>query len=193
MKVLVIDNYDSFVYNLVQYLGELGAKTIVFRNDKLTLKKALEINPDKIVISPGPGTPKESRYFGVCSDILRVMSPQTPTLGVCLGHQGIASVFGGRIVKAKRVMHGKTSPVKHDGEGIFKNVKNPITAMRYHSLAVDKTSLPKCLKVTAEALDDGEIMGIRHLTYPIEGIQFHPESILTECGEKILENFVYRW
>lgn len=193
MKVLVIDNYDSFVYNLVQYLGELGAKTLVFRNDRLTLKKALEINPDKIVISPGPGTPEESRYFGVCSDILRVMSPQIPTLGVCLGHQGIVSVFGGRIVKAKRVMHGKTSPVKHNGEGIFKNVKNPITAMRYHSLVVDKTSLPKCLKVTAEALDDGEIMGIRHLTYPIEGVQFHPESILTKCGKKILENFVYCW
>ncbi|MEM0054106.1 MAG: aminodeoxychorismate/anthranilate synthase component II [Nitrososphaeria archaeon] len=191
MKVLVIDNYDSFVYNLVQYLGELGVKTLVFRNDQLTIKKALEINPDKIVISPGPGTPEEGRYFGICSDILRVMSPQIPTLGVCLGHQGIVSVFGGRIVKAMRVMHGKTSLVKHDGKGVFKSVKNPVTVMRYHSLVVDKTSLPKCLKVTAEALDDGEIMGIRHLTYPIEGVQFHPESILTECGRKILENFVY--
>ncbi|MCS7115355.1 MAG: aminodeoxychorismate/anthranilate synthase component II [Nitrososphaerota archaeon] len=193
MKVLVIDNYDSFVYNLVQYLGELGAKPIVFRNNQLTLKKALEINPDKIIISPGPGTPEEGRYFGVCSDILRVMSPEIPTLGVCLGHQGIASVFGGRIVRAKRVMHGKTSLVRHDGESIFKNVENPIEAMRYHSLVVEKSSLPKCLKVTAEALDDGEIMGIRHLTYPIEGVQFHPESILTKCGKKILKNFVYGW
>ncbi|MEM2319337.1 MAG: aminodeoxychorismate/anthranilate synthase component II [Candidatus Bathyarchaeia archaeon] len=191
MKVLVIDNYDSFVYNLVQYLGELGAEPLVFRNDQLTLKKVLEINPDKIVISPGPGTPEESRYFGVCSDILRVVSPKIPTLGVCLGHQGIVSVFGGRIVRARRVMHGKTSLVKHDGEGIFRNVKNPIEAMRYHSLVVDKSSIPKCLKVTAEALDDGEIMGVRHLTYPIEGVQFHPESILTECGKQILENFVY--
>jgi anthranilate synthase component 2 len=191
MKVLVIDNYDSFVYNLVQYLGELGAKPMVYRNDQLTLKKALEINPDKIIISPGPGTPENSRYFGICGDILRIMSPKIPTLGVCLGHQGLVSVFGGKIVKAKRVMHGKTSPVKHDGEGIFKNVKNPLNAMRYHSLVVEKSSLPKCLKVSAVALDDGEIMGIRHLAYPIEGIQFHPESILTECGKKILENFIY--
>lgn len=193
MKVLVIDNYDSFVYNLVQYLGELGAKPIVFRNNQISIEKVLEMNPDKIVISPGPGTPEESRYFGVCGDILRDISPKIPTLGVCLGHQGIVSVFGGRIVKAKKVMHGKTSLVKHDGEGIFKNVKNPIEAMRYHSLVVDKSSLPKCLKVTAETLDDGEIMGVRHLTYPIEGVQFHPESILTECGKKILENFIYGW
>ncbi|MGP3667574.1 MAG: anthranilate synthase component II [Candidatus Bathyarchaeota archaeon] len=193
MKVLVIDNYDSFVYNLVQYLGELKAKPIVFRNNKLTLKKTLEINPDRIVISPGPGTPEKNRYFGICSDILRIISPKIPTLGVCLGCQGIASVFGGKIVRARRVMHGKTSLVKHDGEGIFKNVKNPITAMRYHSLVVKKSSLPSCLKVTAEALDDGEIMGIRHLTHPVEGVQFHPESILTECGKKILENFIYGW
>ncbi|MEM3551292.1 MAG: aminodeoxychorismate/anthranilate synthase component II [Candidatus Bathyarchaeia archaeon] len=191
MKVLVIDNYDSFVYNLVQYFGELEAKPIVYRNDKLTLKKALEIKPDRIVISPGPGTPEESRYFGICSDILQTMSLKIPTLGVCLGHQGIAAVFGCKIVRAKKLMHGKTSLVKHDGECIFKNVKNPVKAMRYHSLAVEKNSLPKCLKVTAVALDDGEIMGIRHLTYPIEGVQFHPESILTEYGKKILENFLY--
>ncbi|MEM3673367.1 MAG: aminodeoxychorismate/anthranilate synthase component II [Candidatus Bathyarchaeia archaeon] len=191
MKVLVIDNYDSFVYNLVQYLGELGAKPMVYRNDQLTLKKALRINPVRIIISPGPGTPEESRYFGICGDILRIMSPKIPTLGVCLGHQGLVSVFGGKIVKAGRIMHGKTSLVKHDGEGVFKNVKNPLNAMRYHSLVVEKSSLPKCLKVSAVALDDGEIMGIRHLTYPIEGVQFHPESILTECGKKILENFIY--
>lgn len=193
MKVLVIDNYDSFVYNLVQYIGELSAEPIVYRNDKLTLEKALAIRPERIVISPGPGTPEKSRYFGVCAEILRYMSPKIPTLGICLGHQGIVSVFGGKIVRAKRLMHGKTSLVRHDGEGIFKGVKNPISAARYHSLAVDRRFLPKCLKVTAFALDDGEIMGVRHISYPIEGVQFHPESILTEYGKKILENFLYGW
>ncbi len=193
MKVLVIDNYDSFVYNLVQYIGELGAKPLVYRNDQLTLEEALRLNPERIVISPGPGTPEESQYFGTCSLILRYMSPKIPTLGVCLGHQGIVSAFGGRIVRAKRLMHGKTSHVIHDGKGIFKGVRNPIRAMRYHSLVVDKNSLPKCLKVTAVALDDREVMGIRHTTYPIEGVQFHPESILTECGKEILRNFLYGW
>ena len=191
MKVLVIDNYDSFVYNIVQYIGELGANPIVYRNDKLTLEKALEIKPERIVISPGPGTPEESRYF--CTAVLRYMSKKTPTLGVCLGHQGIVSTFGGKIVRAKRLMHGKTSLVKHDGKGVFKGLKNPITATRYHSLVVDKCSIPKCLKVTAVTLDDDEVMGVRHLTYPIEGVQFHPESILTEYGKKILENFLYSW
>ncbi|MBC7130922.1 aminodeoxychorismate/anthranilate synthase component II [Candidatus Bathyarchaeota archaeon] len=191
MRVLVIDNYDSFVYNLVQYIGELGAEPIVYRNDELTIEKALELKPDRIVISPGPGTPEESRYFGVCTLILKRMSLETPTLGVCLGHQGIVHAFGGRIVRAKRLMHGKTSLVKHDGEGIFKGVKNPIHATRYHSLAVDSAAMPACLKVTAISLDDGEVMGVRHLSYPIEGVQFHPESILTEDGKKILENFLY--
>jgi anthranilate synthase component 2 len=191
MKVLVIDNYDSFVYNLVQYIGELGAKPIVYRNNELTIKEALNLKPDRIVISPGPGTPEESRYFGICNLILRYMSPKTPTLGVCLGHQGIVHAFGGRIIQAKRLMHGKTSLVKHDGEGIFKNVKNPIRAARYHSLTVDKTAIPSCLKITAISLDDGEVMGVRHVLYPIEGVQFHPESILTEDGRKILENFLY--
>lgn len=193
MKVLVIDNYDSFVYNLVQYIGELGAKPIVYRNDELTLKKAMELSPERIVISPGPGTPEESRYFGVCSLILQHMSPKIPTLGVCLGHQGIVSTFGGKIVPAKRLMHGKTSLVRHDGMGIFKGVKNPVCATRYHSLVVDGKTLPSRLKVTAVALDDGEVMGVRHVAYPIEGVQFHPESILTECGKKILENFLYGW
>lgn len=193
MKVLVIDNYDSFVYNLVQYIGELGAKPIVYRNDELTLEKAMELSPERIVISPGPGTPEESRYFGVCPLILQHMSPKIPTLGVCLGHQGIVSTFGGKIVPAKRLMHGKTSLVRHDERGIFKGVKNPIYATRYHSLVVDGNTLPSRLKVTAVALDDGEVMGVRHVAYPIEGVQFHPESILTEYGKKILENFFYGW
>lgn len=190
MKVLVIDNYDSFVYNLVQYLGELGAKPLVYRNDQLTLKRALSLNPDRILISPGPGTPENPRYFGICSKVLRHMSPRIPTLGVCLGHQGIASTFGGRIVRAKRIMHGKASPIRHDGRGIFKGLKNPIRAARYHSLAVDRESLPGFLKISAIALDDGEIMGIRHSNYPIQGVQFHPESIITEHGKDILKNFL---
>lgn len=191
MRVLVIDNYDSFVYNLVQYIGELGAQPIVYRNNDLTLEKALKLKPNRIVISPGPGSPKENRYFGVCSLILRYISPKTPTLGVCLGHQGIVHVFGGKITRAKRLMHGKASLIKHDGEGIFKKVKNPIRAIRYHSLVADSTAIPDCLKVTAISLDDDEVMGVRHKQYPIEGIQFHPESILTEEGKKILENFLY--
>ncbi len=191
MKVLIIDNYDSFVYNLVQYIGELGSKPIVYRNDELTLEKALRLKPNRIVISPGPGTPEETRYFGVCNLILRYMSFKIPTLGVCLGHQGIVHAFGGRIIRAKTLMHGKTSLVKHDGEGVFKNIKNPIRATRYHSLIVDTTAIPSCLKVTAISLDDGNVMGVRHVSYPIEGVQFHPESILTEDGKKILENFLY--
>jgi len=190
VKVLVIDNYDSFVYNLVQYIGELSAKPIVYRNDELTIDMALRLKPDRIVISPGPGTPEEGRYFGVCNLILKHLSPKTPTLGVCLGHQGIVHAFGGRVVRAKRLMHGKTSLIKHDGEGIFKGVKNPIHAARYHSLVVDGAAMPYCLKVTAISLDDGEVMGVRHVSYPIEGIQFHPESILTEDGKKILKNFL---
>ncbi|MGB9960371.1 MAG: anthranilate synthase component II [Candidatus Bathyarchaeales archaeon] len=193
MKVLVIDNYDSFVYNLVQYIGELGETPIVYRNDELTLQKVSKLKPERIVISPGPGTPEEKRYFGVCALILRNISPKIPTLGVCLGHQGLAFAFGGRIVRAKKLMHGKTSLIKHDGEGIFRGLRNPIRATRYHSLVVDKASLPKCLKVTATALDDGEVMGVRHMAYPIEGIQFHPESILTEFGKEILKNFLYGW
>lgn len=193
MKVLVIDNYDSFVYILAQYIGKLGGTPIVYRNDKITLEKALELNPEKIVISPGPGTPEEQRYFGVCSQILREMSPKIPTLGVCLGHQGIVATFGGKIVRAKRLMHGKTSLIRHDGKGIFKGVKNPICATRYHSLVADRDSLPKCLEVTAVSLDDNEIMGVRHVKYPIEGVQFHPESILTEYGKEIMRNFLYGW
>jgi anthranilate synthase component 2 len=193
MKVLIIDNYDSFVYNLAQYVGELGAEPLVYRNDQLTLKKALRLKPDKIIISPGPGTPSQPRYFGVCSQIIRHLSPKVPTLGVCLGHQGIVWTFGGRIVRAGRVMHGKTSPVWHDGRGVFKGVENPIQATRYHSLVAERTSLPRCLAVTAVSLDDGEIMGVRHVEYPIEGVQFHPESILTRSGKQMVKNFLDGW
>ena len=190
MKVLVIDNYDSFVYNLVQYIGELGAETEVYRNDQTTLKRLTALRPDRIVISPGPGTPEDTRYFGVCTEILRSMSRLVPTLGVCLGHQGIIHAFGGRIVSAKKLMHGKTCTIRHDGRGIFKGVHNPFTATRYHSLAGDKQSIPPCLEITAEAVDDGEIMGVRHIKYPIDGVQFHPESILCEDGKLILKNFL---
>ena len=190
MKVLVIDNYDSFVYNLVQYIGELGGETIVYRNDQINLKQAMKLAPDRIVISPGPGTPEEARYFGVCSAILQRISCKIPTLGVCLGHQGIIHTFGGKIVSAKRLMHGKTSLIKHDGEGVFRGVKNPFTATRYHSLVGDRSSISSCLKITAKSLDDGEIMGVRHVNYPIEGVQFHPESILCEDGKLVIKNFL---
>jgi len=193
VKVLVIDNYDSFVYILVQYIEELGEKTVVYRNDQITLKQGMKLNPDRIVISPGPGTPEEPRYFGVCSAILQYMSCKIPTFGVCLGHQGIISTFGGKIVRAKRLMHGKTSLIKHDGEGVFKGVRNPFQATRYHSLVGDRKLIPPCLKISAESLDDGEIMGVRHVTYPIEGVQFHPESILTEDGKLLIKNFLDGW
>ena len=190
MKTLIIDNYDSFVYNLVQYVGELGGEPIVYRNDKLSIDVAKKLRADRIIIAPGPGTPEDPKYFGTCSSILKQMSPTIPTLGVCLGAQGIVHIFGGRIVRAKRLMHGKTSKIKHDGKTIFKNVRNPLLATRYHSLVAEKVTIPSCLKITAEALDDLEVMGVRHIIYPIEGIQFHPESILTEDGMKIIKNFL---
>jgi anthranilate synthase component 2 len=190
LNVLVIDNYDSFVYNLVQYIGELGAEVLVFRNDKVTLEQVKRLKPDRIVLSPGPGTPEEARYFGVCTKILQDVSRTIPTLGVCLGHQGIIHAFGGKIVSAKRLMHGKTCAVKHDGKGIFNGVRNPFTATRYHSLAGDGFSIPPCLQVTAVSIDDGEIMGVRHAEYPIEGVQFHPESILCEDGKLVMKNFL---
>jgi anthranilate synthase component 2 len=190
LKVLVIDNYDSFVYNLVQYVGELGAEPIVYRNDEITLEKAQKLGADRIIISPGPGNPEDVHYFGVCSEILRKMSPKIPTLGVCLGHQGIISVFGGKVIRASRLMHGKTSLIKHDSQGIFRGVENPFEATRYHSLVGDRKKMPPCLKITAESIDDHEIMGVRHVEYPIEGIQFHPESIVTSPGKKIMKNFL---
>jgi len=190
MKVLVIDNYDSFVYNLVQYIGELGAETIVYRNDQTNLKHLTELKPDRIVISPGPGTPEDEKYFGVCTAILQTMSQTIPTLGVCLGHQGIIHAFGGKIIHAKKLMHGKTCTIHHDQQGIFTGVHNPFTATRYHSLAGERDSIPDCLQITAEAVDDGEIMGIRHVKFPIYGVQFHPESILCEDGKLIIKNFL---
>jgi len=190
VKVLVIDNYDSFVYNLVQYIGELGGEPIIHRNDKITLRQAMELDPQRIVISPGPGTPEDPHYFGVCSAVLREMSCKIPTLGVCLGNQGIISVFGGKVVRAKRLMHGKTSIIKHDEKGLFEGIKNPFTATRYHSLVGEKTSIPECIEVSAKSTDDGEVMAVRHKKYPITGVQFHPESILCEDGKKIIKNFL---
>ncbi|BDQ30888.1 MAG: aminodeoxychorismate/anthranilate synthase component II [Nitrosopumilus sp.] len=190
MKFLIIDNYDSFVYNIAQYLGELGVDCEVIRNDKITLDQIKQNNYDGIIISPGPGTPEDKKYFGVCSDVIKNIGPTTPILGVCLGHQGIIHAFGGKVTNAGCVRHGKTSPVKHTNSGLFLNVKNPFRATRYHSLVGDKTKIPDDLEVTATADDDGEVMAITHKKYLIQGVQFHPESIMTENGKKILENFI---
>ena len=185
--ILVIDNYDSFTYNLVQYLGELGAELEVFRNDGITLEKIKKMKPEKIVISPGPGVPKNA---GISEDVVRTFGKNIPILGVCLGHQAIGEVFGGRIVPAKNLMHGKTSLIYHDGKGIFKSIKNPFEATRYHSLIVERKGFPKDLLITAETKDTNEIMGLEHKEYPIYGVQFHPESILTLEGKKLLKNFL---
>jgi len=190
MKVLVIDNYDSFVYNLVQYVGELGGTPIVYRNDEITLNQAKELQPERIIISPGPGTPDDIRYFGVCTEIIQQMSDEIPTLGVCLGHQGIISIFGGQIIRAKRLMHGKTSMISHTNKGIFEGIENPFEATRYHSLVGNKETIPPCLEITAVSCDDEEVMGVRHVDYPIEGVQFHPESILTGHGKQAINNFL---
>lgn len=190
MKFLIIDNYDSFVYNIAQYLGELGVDCDVIRNDKITIDEIKQKNYDGIIISPGPGTPDDKKYFGVCSEVIKDMGSKTPILGVCLGHQGIISSFGGKVTNAGCVRHGKTSPVKHSESELFKGVKNPFKATRYHSLVGDKTIIPDILEVTATAQDDGEVMAVRHKNYLIEGVQFHPESIMTEDGKKILANFI---
>ena len=190
MKFLIIDNYDSFVYNIAQYLGELGVECDVIRNDKITLQQIKEKNYDGIIISPGPGTPEDRKYFGICSDVIKELGPHTPILGVCLGHQGIIDAFGGKVTNAGCVRHGKTSPVNHVESKLFVNVKNPFRATRYHSLVGDKTIIPDVLKVIATAADDGEIMAIEHKKYLIQGVQFHPESIMTEDGKKILGNFI---
>jgi anthranilate synthase component 2 len=192
MKILVIDNYDSFVYNIAQILGELGAEPVVVRNDRITLEQIREMNPDGIVISPGPGHPADRKYFGVCTDVIRELGPKTPILGVCLGHQGIVHAFGGKVVNAGKVRHGKTSPIEieYSHDRIFEDIPSPFKATRYHSLVAENDSIPDCLEVTARALDDGEIMGIRHKQYPIEGVQFHPESVLTGEGRKMLQNFI---
>jgi len=189
MRLLLIDNYDSFTYNLAQYLGELGATVEVRRNDSIDLDEVRNIDPDAIVLSPGPGHPGNRRDFGICSDILGGVSPFVPTLGVCLGHQGIAQCYGGRVVRAQRIMHGKASMVEHDSSALFDGVPSPFQAGRYHSLIVEACSLPSALKVTA-VTKEGEVMGIRHREHPIEGVQFHPESVLTPQGKSILANFL---
>ncbi len=190
MKFLIIDNYDSFVYNLAQILGELGVKSDVIRNDKITIEQIKEKSYDAIIISPGPGTPEERKYFGICNDVITKLGAKTPILGVCLGHQGIIQCFGGKVVNAEKVRHGKTSPIKHFKDSIFDGVKNPFRATRYHSLVGDKTIIPDTLKITAIAEDDGEVMAVSHKKFLIEGVQFHPESIMTPEGKKILSNFV---
>ena len=191
--ILVIDNYDSFTYNLVQYLGELGqtlpvaADIQVFRNDQITLAQIRSMAPDGILISPGPGTPDDA---GISLEIIQQLGPTTPILGVCLGHQSIGQVFGGTVTAASELMHGKTSPVTHTHQGIFTGLDNPLTATRYHSLVVERESCPECLEITAW-VDDGTIMGLRHRQYPhIQGVQFHPESVLTESGKQLLHNFL---
>ncbi len=184
--ILMIDNYDSFVYNLVQYLGEIGEDIRVFRNDKITVSHIEDIRPDHIILSPGPCTPNEA---GICLTLIRHFKGRIPILGVCLGHQAIGQAFGGDVVRAPRLMHGKTSLIHHDGKGVFTGLTNPLTATRYHSLIVKRETLPACFEISAET-DLGEIMGIRHKEYAIEGVQFHPESILTESGHAMLLNFL---
>ncbi len=183
--LVVIDNYDSFTYNLVQYLGELGAEIKVFRNDQVTIEEIAELKPDHIVISPGPGNPDDG---GISLEVLRLFGPTTPILGVCLGHQCIGQCYGGQVVRAPRLMHGKTSQIYHNGKGLFYGVPNPFQATRYHSLIVEEP-LPDDLQVTAFT-SDGEVMGVSHKAYPTAGVQFHPESILTEHGKRILQNFL---
>ncbi len=191
--LLVIDNYDSFTFNLVQYLGELASQFPVAnhlrveRNDALSIEEIGTLNPSAILLSPGPGDPDQA---GVCLDVLRQLSPTVPTLGVCLGHQSLAQAYGGRVVRASELMHGKTSPVQHRGEGVFAGLPQPLTATRYHSLIAERETLPDCLEITAW-LEDGTIMGLRHRDYPhLQGVQFHPESVLTEAGHKLLANFL---
>ncbi len=184
--ILVLDNYDSFTYNLVQYFGELGANLHVVRNDQITIAEIEKLAPERIVVSPGPCTPHEA---GISSDVIRTFGPRLPILGVCLGHQCIGEVFGGEVVRADRLMHGKTSPILHRGEGVFKGLHSPFEATRYHSLIVKRDTLPACLQITAETAE-GEIMGLRHREMPVHGVQFHPESILTTEGKRLLQNFL---
>jgi anthranilate synthase/aminodeoxychorismate synthase-like glutamine amidotransferase len=184
--MVMLDNYDSFTYNLVQYLCELGAEVAVFRNDEISIQKIEAMQPSHIVISPGPCTPNEA---GISLELIARLAGRVPILGVCLGHQAIGQAFGGRVVRAKQVMHGKTSRIRHDESGIFREIPNGFVATRYHSLVVQRDSLPDCLVVSAES-EDGEIMGLRHRSLPVEGVQFHPEALLTEHGHKMLQNFI---
>ncbi len=185
--VLVIDNYDSFTYNLVQYLAELGAKPLVHRNDRITVAECADLRPEAIVVSPGPGRPEDA---GICVDLIRTLGPRIPLFGVCLGHQAIGLVFGGTVDLAPRLMHGKTSEVRHFGGALYEGIPNPFVATRYHSLCVRRDGLPPELEITAESQDDGVIMGLRHRVHPVEGVQFHPESILTAHGKRLLANFL---
>jgi len=184
--LLVIDNYDSFTYNLVQYFGELGEEPVVRRNDEISLEEISALNPDRIVVSPGPCTPTEA---GISCAVIEKFGPHKPILGVCLGHQSIGQVYGGDVVRAGRLMHGKTSPILHHGENVFAGLPSPFEATRYHSLLVKRETLPECLKITAETAE-GEIMGLAHKEYPVYGVQFHPESILTSEGKRLLGNFL---
>ena len=184
--LLMIDNYDSFTYNLVQYFGELGQDVRTVRNDELDLQAIADLRPERIVISPGPCSPAEA---GISVPLLQYFAGRLPILGVCLGHQAIGAAFGGKIVRARSIMHGKTSPITHDGKGVFKGLPSPYTVVRYHSLAIERDSLPACLEISAQT-EDGEIMGVRHRQFPIEGVQFHPESIETEHGHRLLQNFL---
>jgi anthranilate synthase component II len=191
LRILILDNYDSFVYNLAQYIGAEGGNPVVYRNDAISLRKITSsVKPDAIVISPGPGNPSDPKDFGVCTEVLRTLSPKIPTLGVCLGHQGMGYVYGAKIAQAKVLKHGKTSIIKHDGKYLFKGIPNPIEGTRYHSLVIKKGTLPEDLVITATSTDDGEIMGIRHREFPIFGVQFHPESIKTASGMNIIRNFL---
>ncbi|MDD5697556.1 MAG: aminodeoxychorismate/anthranilate synthase component II [Victivallaceae bacterium] len=185
--ILMIDNYDSFTYNLVQYISALNYKVIVKRNDELTVAEALALKPEAIVISPGPGRPENA---GISLELIQAAAGKIPVLGVCLGHQAIGQVFGGKVVQAKQIMHGKTSEIKHDGKGLFTKLPAGLKVVRYHSLALDESTLPDCLEITARTVDDGEIMGVRHKKFLIEGIQYHPESVLTSTGKRQLANFL---
>jgi anthranilate synthase/aminodeoxychorismate synthase-like glutamine amidotransferase len=186
--ILMIDNYDSFTYNLVQYLGELGQDVHVFRHDKLTVDEAVALKPDHVVISPGPGDPRQA---GISMELILRLSGQVPILGVCLGHQCMGEAFGGKIVRAPRLMHGKTSMIEHDERGVYRGLPNPFEATRYHSLIIDEATIPDCLEITARSVDRGEIMGVRHREHPLtEGVQFHPESVLTVVGKNLLRNFL---
>ena len=184
--LLVIDNYDSFTYNLVQYFGELGANPVVKRNDAVTVEEVEKMKPERIVISPGPGSPKDA---GISMELIRRMGGKIPLLGVCLGHQCIGEIYGGKVVRAGRLMHGKTSPIRHDAKGVFRGLPNPFEATRYHSLIVEKSSVPDCLEISADT-SEGEIMGLRHREHPVHGVQFHPESILSKEGKDLLANFL---
>lgn len=191
MKILIIDNYDSFVYNIAQIIGSFNVEAIVYRNNRISIKDIEYLDPDAIIISPGPGHPMFKKDFGICGQVIKKMGPSKPILGICLGHQGIVHVFGGKVTKAMEIKHGKTSEIEYYSKSnIYEDIKNPFTATRYHSLIAEKKTLPECLEITSSSVDDNEIMGIKHKKYPIEGIQFHPESIMTPEGSKILSNFI---